>query len=99
MNKSKGTEEEKTLACRLFFENYRKIPGEADDLIKTLASPHQPEGVRKAIALEIAKERVKIPARLYSDLLFVLHSDASKEVRDIVEPKFRQIDLACPIWR
>lgn len=91
LNKSKGTEEEKILACRLFFENYRRIPDEADALIKGLASPHQPEGVRKAIALEIAKERVKIPAGLYGELLFVLHSDVNKEVRDIVEPKFKQI--------
>lgn len=91
LGESKGTSSDKVSACKLIFQNYRSVPPEADEILKELVAPTQHEDVRKAVVLEMAKESIDIPAGLYFDLLSVLAKDPSREVRDIIEPKFKLI--------
>lgn len=91
LNHFKGTNSERSLACKLIFQNYRSVPPEADEILKELVTPAQHEDVRKTAASEMAKSTIEIPAGLYFDLIRVLAKDPSQEVRDIVEQKFKLI--------
>ncbi|MCD6241329.1 hypothetical protein J7K27_07425 [Candidatus Bathyarchaeota archaeon] len=91
LSRSKGKPSDKILACKLIFQNYSFVPLEADEILKEFAASTQPKDVRKAIAHELSKEKVEIPAGLYFDLLNILANDPSDEVRRIVEPKFKLI--------
>jgi hypothetical protein len=85
---SKGTTAEKIRSCMLIFQNYRNLPREADNILKKLASPTQPEDVRKAIATGLVKDDVQIPGGLYFDLLFTLINDSNRQIRDTIRPRY-----------
>ncbi|GEM_PF-5609391 len=91
LKKSKGTNHEKISACQLIFQNYESLPIEADEILKEFVSPVQPEDVRRAVGLELTKERVHIPAGLYFELLEILAKDPCPEIRKIVESKYAQL--------
>jgi hypothetical protein len=71
LSHSKGASSNKFSACKLIFQNYRSVPPEADEILREFVAPTQHEDVRKAVALEMAKGRVEIPAGLFFDLLWV----------------------------
>lgn len=91
LSHSKGASSDKLSACKLIFQNYRSVPPEADEILKEFVAPTQNKDLRKAVALEMTKEKVEIPAGLFFDLLWVLAKDPNQEVRGIIEPKFKLI--------
>ena len=52
--KAKGKKEERESAITLIFDNYGKVPIEADDLLRDFASPKQPMNVRERLAIQIS---------------------------------------------
>jgi len=88
--KGNGKKEERESAITLIFSNYRKVPIEADDLLRNLASQEQPMNVRERLAIRISKDKTKIPASLYFDLIETLSRDPEAKIREIVLPEIQE---------
>lgn len=88
--KAKGKERDRKTAIILIFDNYRKVPNEADSLLIDFTSQDQPAFVRKILATQTLKNRTEIPASLYFDLINRLRQDPEPKIRAIVLPEFER---------
>lgn len=88
--KAKEKQEERESAITLIFGNYRKVPIEADDLLRDFASPEQSVNIRENLATQISKNKTKIPASLYFDLIQTLSRDPEAKIREIVSPEIQE---------
>jgi|GEM_PF-5396445 len=80
-----GSEQEEAEAVALIFGNYPVVPQEADDLLKEMALPSSPVGVRRKVAAELTNQP-GIPLELYLGLLQTLSKDEDQEIARIIEP-------------
>ena len=88
--KSNGDEEERRTAIKLIFSSYKKVPIEADGLLKSFASLKQPSNVRKTLAIQICENKNEIPASLYFDLIITMSKDRSKKIRKLIVPEIEE---------
>lgn len=83
-----GTVREKIEAIKLIFDNYSKVPDEADALLKDMAKASNYVTVRRRIAKRLAA-KPRIPWALHLQLLEVLSKDGDKEVAKTIEPMWQ----------
>lgn len=87
---AKGNREERESAITLIFDNYRKVPTEADDLLRDFASQGQTVNIREKLAVKVAEDKKNIPASLYFDLIQKLSQDPEEKIRKIVSPEIQE---------
>lgn len=88
--KAKGKLAEREAAIELIFNNYRKVPTEADYLLRDFSSLRQPVKVRTTLAMQISKSKTNIPAALYFDLITRLNQDREPKVKNLVAPEIEE---------
>jgi len=86
-----GFEQEEAEAVALIFGNYPVVPQEADDLLKEMALPSSPVGVRRKVAAELTN-KPRIPLELYLDLLQTLSKDEDQEIAEIIKPLLKPFE-------
>lgn len=85
---AQGKESNRKTAIILLFENYKKVPKEADGLLVDFTSQEQAVDVRKTLATQVLKNKTKVPASLYFDLIKRLRQDPETKIREIILPEF-----------
>jgi len=88
--KAIGKENDRKTAVILILNNYKKVPNEADNLLRAFTSHEQPKYVRTVLATQISKNKMKLPAALYFDLIKRLSQDPEAKIRNIVLPEIRE---------
>lgn len=82
--------EDKKNAIQLIFENYKKMPEEADEILRGFASQEHPKDVRKTLAIQVSNNKSGIPGGLYLDLISRLKEDPDNEIQKIISPEIRE---------
>ncbi len=79
--KTEGTSREKQSAISLIFDNYPKVPSDADEILIEFASNEQPLSVRKKLATQISKDEVSLPGGIYLKILNKLSRDPDEPIK------------------
>lgn len=83
----KGNISDKKNGVTAFFENYRRMPHEADELIVDLAKPSESVEITRLVAQYFADEKIRLSAKLELKLLEVLSKSEDDAVKKLIEKK------------
>jgi len=86
----RGDPEEVKKAIELFFENYKSLPSEADDLICEYAQKDQPYEYRLLIASLFTRKDIRITFGFSNNLLDILEKDDDKKIQELIADKLEE---------